>query len=136
MIRTIDHTADAGFEVESDNLEALFSEAAYALLDILYDRNNISKKEARNVSVSAPAVDILLHDFLSEILQIAQYELFLIAEVVITEINDRRVDAEFLGETFQRDRHQFLTEVKAVTYHQLAAEPRGDRWFGRVILDL
>ncbi len=136
MITPIDHTADAGFEILSSTQKKLFLEAANAVISILYDSRTIDKQKIRKVSISATALDILFHDFLSEILQIAQYELFLIAEIDIENIDDRSIEAKIFGEPFDSKKHEFFTEIKAITYHRLAAEPRGGKWFGRFIVDL
>ena len=136
MIHPIDHTADAGFEIIADNTEKLFYEAGMAMIDMLYEPASANVRETREIRITAPALDILFHDFLTEILQITQYEFFLVRNMTIRDISDRYVAAELDGEPFDGKRHEFRAEIKAVTYHQLAAEPRGDKWFGRVIFDL
>ncbi|MCD6417309.1 archease [bacterium] len=136
MIRKIDHTADAGFEITAPTQKELFVEAAYAMLDILYDRTTVDEEKSRTIKISASEVDILLHDFLSEILQIAQYELFLVSRISLKEIDDRHIEAEIFGEKYNPEKHEFFSEIKAITYHQLTAEPRGKNWFGRVIVDI
>ncbi len=136
MIRYIDHTADAGFEVEASGLVELFEEAAYAMLDMLYRRELVNEAAERRIEVSSTAVDLLLHDFLSELLQVTEYDGFLVKTLAIDDISDRRVSCTLRGEDYDPQRHEFLTEIKAVTYHQLAAEPRGDKWYGRVIFDI
>jgi SHS2 domain-containing protein len=40
------------------------------------------------------------------------------------------------GERFDRTRHRLLTELKAVTWHQLAVRQRDDGWWARVIVDV
>ena len=40
------------------------------------------------------------------------------------------------GEIFDEQKHIVLTQVKAVTYHQLEFRPDGGQWVGRVVLDL
>lgn len=48
-----------------------------------------------------------------------------------------QVRAELWGESLDRERHELLAEVKAVTYHRLQAEahPAGS-WRAAVLLDV
>jgi len=136
MIHYIDHTADAGFEIDAPDLNSHFSQAGYAMLDMLYDRSAIIKKQSRKIEITAAATDILLHDFIAELLQISQHEYFLISTIDIIHIDDRSLHAKIEGEPINPKVHSFLTEIKAVTYHQLTAEPRGNKWFARIIFDI
>jgi len=136
MIRHIDHTADDGYEIIADSLEELFYEAGYELLDMLYDRKTISEKDTKEINLESPSLDILLHDFLAELLEIAQYQLFPIKRIEIIELSDQKLRAKLYGEPFDPKKHMFRLEIKAVTYHQLTVKKQGDKWFGRVIFDL
>ena len=136
MIRHIDHTADDGYEIIADSLEELFYEAGYELLDMLYDRKTISEKDTKEINLESPSLDMLLHDFLAELLEIAQYELFPIKRIEILELSDQKLRAKVYGEPFDPKKHKFRLEIKAVTYHQLAVKKQGNKWFGRVIFDL
>ena len=100
MIRHIDHTADDGYEIVADSLEELFYEAGYELLDMLYDRKTISEKDTKEINLESPSLDMLLHDFLAELLEIAQYELFPIKRIEIIELSDQRLRAKLYGEPF------------------------------------
>ena len=136
MIRHINHTADDGYEIIADSLEELFYEAGYELLDMLYDRKTISEKDTKEINLESPSLDMLLHDFLAELLEIAQYELFPIKRIEILELSDQKLRAKVYGEPFDPKKHKFRLEIKAVTYHQLAVKKQGNKWFGRVIFDL
>ena len=47
------------------------------------------------------------------------------------------ITAELHGETVDQERHTLLTEVKAVTYHQLSVEAQPDGgWQARVLFDV
>ena len=136
MIRHINHTADDGYEIIADSLEELFYEAGYELLDMLYDRKTISEKDTKEINLESPSLDMLLHDFLAELLEIAQYQLFPIKRIEILELSDQNLRAKVYGEPFDPKKHKFRLEIKAVTYHQLAVKKQGNKWFGRVIFDL
>jgi len=43
---------------------------------------------------------------------------------------------QFVGERFDRARHQLITEIKAVTYHRLAVEHERGNWQATVVFDI
>ena len=58
------------------------------------------------------------------------------AAVRVTEIRDNHLIAKISGEPIDADRHEFYTEVKAVTYHRISIARGDERWRGQVILDI
>ncbi len=136
MIKEIEHTADAGFECLADSYEDMFREMAMAMLGMAYTVDSVEPQEVRELEVRAESPDLLLHDFLSELLQFIYYDRFLISRIEFEHLDQKSLRARLWGEPFDPHKHQYDTEIKAVTYHMLTAEPRGDKWFGRVIFDL
>ncbi len=136
MLRQLDHTADAGFELFCESPEEVFLEAAYAMLDILYDKDKVASEKTIKLEIKSTAYDLLLHDFLSELIQLTLYEHFAIREIRIDKIDEKAIETRLIGEPVDTQKHEFKSEIKAVTYHLLCFEPRGDKWFGRVIFDL
>ena len=136
MITEIEHTADAGFECIAESYEEMFRQMAMAMLGMAYAVDKVEPSEERELEIRAEAPDLLLHDFLSELLQVIYYGRFLVAEIEFEHIDFKTLKAKLRGEKFDPSRHEYRNEIKAVTYHMLVAEPRGDKWFGRVIFDL
>src|SRR5215204_3222511 len=62
----------------------------------------------------------LFHDWLSHVLHRFLQDGFIAATIAILEIDEHRVHARLTGEKLDYDRHEFETEIKAVTYHQLS----------------
>jgi len=135
-IAAIDHDADAGIAVQADTLEELFRASAIGMLDIVLDRGMLECRELRLVPAHADSVDILLVNFLSEILALVQVDRFAVCEVAVSDINDNTLIAEVLGQR-ELPADSVKTEIKLVTYHQLDAH-RDDsgKWHARVIFDL
>lgn len=140
MIKYIAHTADAGLEVESDSIEQALAESAMGLAELVYDVPAVSPDTAQDICVTSPDTDILLHDWLAEILQKIIYEKFLIARIedimVSQEKHNWRVEAKILGQNFDRTKHKYKSDVKAVTYHMLKLQYENGKWVGSVIFDL
>jgi SHS2 domain-containing protein len=133
---TFDHTADVGLTATGDTLEELFEALAEGLADLICPREQVNPLETRVIAHHAGDLEALAVDFLTQILVTIQSERFPIATVRITAINGSDLAAEISGEPLDTDRHEFHTEVKAVTYHQISITRRDDQWAGQVILDI
>ena len=56
--------------------------------------------------------------------------------VKVTGVTQTSAAAELSGDDLDPHRHEILTEIKAVTYHELEVIQRDGQWTARVILDL
>ena len=70
----------------------------------------------------------LLHRFLQEG--------FIAVTITVQEIDATHIHARLTGEKLNYDRHDFETEIKAVTYHQLSVTNENGHWTARVIFDV
>jgi len=133
---TFDHTADVGLSGRADTREELFEALAEGLADVICARGGIEKRETREVSVASDDVEALAVDFLWRVMTVIQDDAFAVAEVRVTRMSETAIEAELLGEPYDAGRHEYGSEVKAVTWHELKIARQGDQWTGRVILDL
>jgi SHS2 domain-containing protein len=136
---TFDHTADVGLTAWADSLGELLAALAEGLTDVICVRSRICPAVVRKLDVEAQDPEALAVDFLSRILYIFAVDGFLLAEASVRVLAGgglTAISAELAGETYDPNRHEIRTEVKAVTYHQIKIAPEGGRWVGRVILDL
>lgn len=133
---TFEHTADIGLTGWGDTLGELFEALGENLADLICPREQLANKQSRTVRVEAEDVEALAVDFLTKILVTIQTDRFCVAGVNVRKISETEAEAQLVGESLEPGRHEFNTEVKAVTYHQLQIARDGDRWIGRVILDI
>jgi SHS2 domain-containing protein len=137
--RFLPHTADVAVALAAPSLPALFVDAAAALADTVTDRLTLATSEVRPVSVAAADLDLLLVDWLSEVLFLFDVHRFLprTARVAIERGPDGWVAAgELQGETTDAARSPIKVLVKAVTYHQLRVVETDAGWEATVILDI
>ena len=133
----VEHTADTGILVRGDSLPDLFERAAAALFDVMADIDRVRpEEEAETVEVDAIDRETLLVGWLGELLGRAMAKGWIYGAFEVEEIDDERVVGRVWGEPLDPDRHDFRTEVKAVTYHHLLVSEDRDGWSARVILDL
>jgi SHS2 domain-containing protein len=134
-----DHTGDVGIEVLAGTREELFAEAAVALVDLAVGWPSVVGRETQQVSISAFELDLLMVDWLSEILFLFDARSWLVARAQVT-IDPAgglwRLAAALDGEPFDVTRHAVRLAPKAVTYHALEVGEADGRWRARVVLDV
>ncbi|MDX2035605.1 MAG: archease [Isosphaeraceae bacterium] len=134
-----DHTADVGMRVEGRDLADLLETAAGGLFDaIAVDRSRIRPLEVEEVVLQAESTLDLFADWLSELIYRAEVGRKLYGKFEVEARPDERsLHAWIWGEPIDLARHEFGSEVKAVTRHGLIVERRADgSWFAETILDI
>jgi SHS2 domain-containing protein len=134
-----DHTADIGVHLDGDTLEALFAAGASALADTLTDPRAVEPREAQSLTLTNAELDLLLHDWLSELLYLFDAKRLLVAgaSLRVTEEHEGwRLEGTVRGEHFNPERHPIKVLVKAITYHALAVTHDDAGWHATVILDI
>ena len=133
---TFDHTADVGLAARADSPEELLEALAECMCDLVCPRQNVASDSKRTIAVEAPDFEALTVDFLEAVLGAIQTDRFAVAAIKVTGVTQTSAAAELLGTDLDPQRHEILTEIKAVTYHELEVVDRGGQWTARVILDL
>ena len=133
-------TADIAFEATGRDLPQLFTAAADATMNVMIDNlDAIESREARQIELSNDNVEMLLFDFLQELIYFKDANRLLL-RARKTQI-DQKGEAYFLkakltGEKLDDTRHQQRADVKAVTLHGFSVKKHGDNWKARVLLDI
>jgi SHS2 domain-containing protein len=92
--------------------------------------------ERRTLEVSAATDDDLMHDLLAAALNLFLIDGFIWRDVAVEGRGGTTLIASFAGEPFDPRRHRLITEIKAVTYHQLKVERAGATWRARIVFDI
>ena len=133
-------TADIAFEATGRDLPELFMAAADAMMNVMIDNlDAIEPRETRHIQLSNDKIDMLLFDFLQELIY------FKDAEQLLLRVRDARIEkrdekyfltAEAAGERLDAARHHQRADVKAVTLHNFSVAKEDDRWKATVLLDI
>jgi SHS2 domain-containing protein len=133
-------TADIAFEATGRDLAELFSDAADATMNVMIDNlDAIESRETRRIELSNDKIDMLLFDFLQELIY------FKDAERLLLRVRDGRIEqrgkeyfltAEAAGEPLDATRHHQRADVKAVTLHDFSVEKEDGGWRASVLLDI
>ena len=132
----IDHTADIGIDVFGDTLQDLFSNAGFALFDIITDLSTVECKVKHSLNIVGVDKEQLLVNWLSELLFLHDVKNLLFKNFCVNQLSDYQLNADVSGEVFDEKRHIIKTEVKAVTYHNLSIIQKDQQWKTRIIFDL
>ena len=133
-------TADIAFEATARDLPELFRDAADAMTNVMIDNiEAIQPRDIRQIELSNEKLEMLLFDFLQELIFLKDAERLLlrIRDVQIDERNDiyfAKAIAE--GERIDAERHHQRADVKAVTLHDFCVEQAENGWNARVLLDI
>src|SRR5439155_7178433 len=133
-------TADIAFEATGRNLPELFESAADATMNVMIENlDAIEPRETRQIELKSDAIDMLLFDFLQELIFFKDAEQLLLRarETKIDEKDGQYfLNATAAGEKLDAERHQQRADVKAVTLHGFSVEKENDGWKASVILDI
>lgn len=130
--------ADCALEVEGEDLGDLFQTAARAMAEVMVDPATVPLTVERHLRLTAPSLDLLLFDFLSELIALKDSEqaVFTRAEVQVDQAEPCRLTAWLAGGRIDPERTGRRADAKAVTLHRFALEPRGPGWWARVVVDI
>lgn len=130
--------ADVAFEAVGDSLEEMFSSAGMAVTNTMVrDLSSVGLVEKRDFEVNAKSVEMLLFNFLQEIVFYKDSEKLLLSKFEI-EIDEKTVSLKCVarGDVLDMKKHDLVVDVKAVTMHGFQVENVGGRWRSQVILDI
>ena len=133
-------TADIAFEATGRDLAELFSDADDATMNVMIDNlDAIESRETRQIELSSHKIDMLLFDFLQELIYFKDARRLLLRtrETQIDHKNEEYLlKAKVAGEQLDDTRHQQRADVKAVTLHGFSVQKHDSGWRARVLLDI
>lgn len=130
--------ADCALEIEASDLDDLFVTAAQALAAVTVDPDTLRGSVAREIRLEADALDLLLFDFLNELIFLRDAEGVVLADGAVTVDAGPpcRLTARLHGGAIDPVTTRRRADPKAVTFHRLAVERDGSGWIGRVVVDI
>ncbi len=135
--------ADAAVEAWGEDLGDLFATSARALCELMADPESLGEGHRHAITLAAETPELLLVDFLSELLFLKDRDRALFPRAEVRVERDEaagpaafRLEARLAGEVVDPARTRRRIDVKAVTLHGLAVERSGEGWHARFVLDL
>ena len=133
-----DHTADVLFEAYGKDLDELFINAALALQEIQVEPKTVSGKKKKTFSLENTSVDMLLFDFLQELVFLKDAEELLFSKFTVKIKQTKatyQLSAVCWGEKISLKKHTLNVDAKAITLHQFEVK-KAKNWKARIIVDI
>lgn len=132
----ISHTANIGFKVWGNTLEALFSNAGRALTDCLVQVDDGVPSQTVFVQLKAESLEALLVQWLSEVLFHFETDGLLGLGFSVVQCQMKDFKATIHGIPWDPQKQPRKRQIKKVTLHEMKIEKREDRYEVEVILDV
>ena len=133
----LEHTADMGMAVRSENLSELLMYAAQGLFETIAVVDTVDETVSVEIYLTAESVEELFVAWLDELIFRHETEEVFFKRAEVQQCSETEMSATVYGEPTNFDKHEVYTEIKSVTYHQLQVVQKGDgSWFAQVIFDL
>ncbi|WP_445474062.1 archease [Methanococcoides methylutens] len=135
----LEHTADAKFKAYGKTIEEAFENAAVAMFNVMINTSKVDCAHTENIELTAPDIDDLLVDWLSELLFLFEVDFIAFGKFEVESIEQK--DGEYTlsgrasGEEIDLEKHEIDTEVKAVTYNELKVEEVPEGFMVQVTVD-
>jgi SHS2 domain-containing protein len=130
-----DHTADAEFRAYGKTMEEAFSNAARAMLTLMFNPDEIIPEKEIEITAEGSDEKALLYAFLEEILFLIDSERFIITGFEDLRIDGNKIKAKAKGGTIPPDLKTH-GEVKAITYNSMQTGKENNIYFVQVVVDM
>jgi SHS2 domain-containing protein len=130
--------ADCALEIEGRDLSDLFETAARAVAELMVDPATVLTTVRRDIALAAPALDLLLFDWIAELIFLKDSEQLILTETTVAVQAEPpcRLVARVAGGPIDRERTALRADAKAPTLHRFGIEPTGEGWKACVVIDI
>lgn len=133
----IDHTADLGLDLRGATPAAVLEAAQRGLVHVLFGETpDLEPDGERTVELSETDLPELLKAWCEALYRLLEEDGFVTLESAVESADPGEFRAMIRGATPPAETVARASELKAVTWHQLAFERAGDGWRARVIFDV
>ena len=132
----LNHTADLAVRIRGDDLPDLFENSGRSLIHLMLGRELPCEGSTLEIRLKAQDLGDLMVRWLSEILYLLEGEHLVVTAVKIKAVTPSLLLASVRTVPFDPERHEILSEIKAVTYHQIEVTQKAGHWEARVVMDV
>ena len=149
MFELFEHKADIGVRGFGKSREEAFAECAKAMFSFIADLKKIEAKQWTEIAGDAQDLEMLLVNFLNELLYLKDAEGMLYSrfDVYITEeagghALKGKAGGKFAlkgkagGEKIDKKKHVLKADVKAASFHQLKVAKEKGKWVAQCVVDV
>ncbi|MFW9843683.1 MAG: archease [Candidatus Thorarchaeota archaeon] len=135
-----DHTADITIECWAPTLESAFEEAALASFEVILDSSTVTPTEPTEIETRGYDIEELLVEWIGHLIALIDITGRFYAKFEVDSISKDEEEyvlkGRAIGETIDFDKHDTMTEVKAMTYADMKIDQQSDKTTLCFTLDL
>lgn len=132
----LEHDADIGVRGYGSSLAEAFTQAALSLSSVVTELEKIELSESVAVECDAPEFDLLLVDWLNEIVYQMATGNMLFGRFDV-QIRGHHLRAQLFGEKVDPGRHQPAVEIKGATFTDLKVyQAKDGEWIAQCVIDV
>jgi SHS2 domain-containing protein len=128
----VEHTADWAYRVWGESLPELFSQAAWGLYELAGTQLASSPRIEREIHLRGVDSESLLIAWLNELLNLHESENLVCDGIEIIQLDRQNLHAKITGAPTQ----EWIKDIKAATYHNLAIRPTETGFEVTIVLDV
>ena len=135
----LEHITDAYIESWGDSLEEAFSYAAAATINVMFEIKNVRGTSKTDLQVEGEDYLELLFNWLEKMLLLISIDNQVISsfEIRISKLDTKyRLTGWGMAESIDISKHNYRTEIKGITYHEMEVLQEDGQYKVRFILDL
>lgn len=135
----LEHITDAYIEAWGDSLEQAFSYAATGTINVMFEIKNVIGTSKIGFQVEGEDYLELLFNWLEKVLLIISIDNQVISsfEIKISKLDTKyRLTGWGMAESIDISKHNYRTEIKGITYHEMEVLQEDGQYKVRFILDL
>jgi SHS2 domain-containing protein len=123
-VEYLDHMTDAYLRIRGQTMNEAFEYSAMGLVNIMYDIENIEKKQQITIFAEGDELENLLFDWLDKILLMMLIDKVIFSKFKIEITFDESSNKYLLtgygeGELVDLSKHELKVEIKGITYHEM-----------------
>jgi len=123
-IEYLDHMTDAYLRIRGQTMNEAFEYSAMGLVNIMYNIENVEKKQQIHIFAEGDELENLLFDWLDKILLLMLIDKVIFSKFKIDITLDKPSDKYLLtgygeGELVDISKHELKVEIKGITYHEM-----------------
>ena len=131
---------DIAFEATGKSPEELFTASCDAVTNVMIDNlEDLEPQIERGIEISESSLEMLLYQFLNEIVYYKDSEELLLRcreMTIVFQDKNYRLNAVVYGSMIDRSRHRLKTDIKAVTLYNLKVIQNPGWWHCVVVVDV
>ena len=133
------HTADVKFRAYGKTLEEAFTNAAFALYNVMVETGKVKAKVTKKIAAEGSDLPSLLQQFLEQFIILLDTDNFFLSKIKKIAINRTKGHYKISAVAAGDEAKNYETigpQVKACTYNSMLVRQEGKKWVVQVVVDI